>query len=116
ADTQDRASGPAPSRGGGAQGARHERPSTGGAGPRLKACEPPERSGGNRMRATEHRRSETAPERPASPPERSGGNQTRMPARNFGTRRVIFMPSPGAVSTTRPKSSPNVERIRSSTL
>src|SRR5688572_11516842 len=44
------------------------------------------------------------------------GGQTRTWARNFGTRRVIFMPAPGAVSTTRPKSSPNVERIRSSTL
>ena len=46
------ASGPAPSRGGGAQGARDERPSTGGAGRRLDGpASSPERSGG---RSTQH--------------------------------------------------------------
>ena len=35
-----------------------------------------------------------------------------MPARNLGTRKVIFIPAPTLVSTTRPKLSPNADRIR----
>lgn len=32
----------------------------------------------------------------------AGGVQARMPARNFGTRNVIFVPDPSSVSTARP--------------
>ncbi len=38
------------------------------------------------------------------------------PGANFGTRTTTLVPAPGAVSTTRPYSSPNVLRSRSSTL
>src|SRR5690242_18515476 len=52
------ASGPVPFRGGGAQGARTERPSTGGAGRHLEGpASTPERSGGNRTQRSHCRTS-----------------------------------------------------------
>src|SRR5581483_2752399 len=44
------------------------------------------------------------------------GHRGLTPVANLGTRTVTFVPASGAVSTTSPYPSPNVERSRSSTL
>ena len=50
------------------------------------------------------------------PERRAAVGHACTPGANFGTRTVTLVPAPGAVSTTRPYSSPNAVRSRSSTL
>src|SRR5690606_2372910 len=49
-------------------------------------------------------------------PELTGAVHTLTPGANLGTRMMTLVPAPGAVSMTRPKSSPNEVRSRASTL
>ena len=70
----------------------------------------PARAGTAARRAPAARRRRPAPAAALVP--RSRGT----PGANFGTRTVTLVPAPGAVSTTRPYSSPYVVRSRASTL